>query len=134
HIFRKYGIDPEKIETWDDFIAAGKQILERSHGQTKMMPMGHNLLSTMFELLIQQNGGQIFDSAGRIAINSPQCAQAVEVMRKIAQAGIQSNIMAWGHEYMASINSDTLATFPSAVWFAGTIKDTAKEYPGTKEW
>jgi lactose/L-arabinose transport system substrate-binding protein len=133
-IFRKYGVDAGKIETWDDFIAAGKQILERSHGQTKMMPMGQNLLSTVFELLIQQNGGQIFDSEGRVAINSPKCAQALEVMHGIVQAGIHSNIPAWGHEYLASINSDSIATFPSAVWFAGTIKNTAKDYVGNKEW
>lgn len=134
HIFRKYGVDADKIETWDDFIAAGKHILERSHGQTKMLPMGQNLYATDFEILIQQDGGQIFDEQGRVAINSPQCVQALEVMHKIVQAGINSNILAWSLEYMASINSDSLATFPSAVWFAGTIKNTAKEYPGIKEW
>jgi lactose/L-arabinose transport system substrate-binding protein len=133
-IFRKYDVDAGKIETWDDFIAAGKQILARSHGRTKMMCMGQNLLSTVFELLIQQNGGQVFDSEGRVAINSPQCAQALEVMHRIVQAGIHSNIAAWTHEFMASVNGESVATFPYAVWFAGTIKDTAKDYAGNKEW
>ena len=27
HIFERYGIDPNKIETWDDYIEAGKLIL-----------------------------------------------------------------------------------------------------------
>src|SRR5258708_11609495 len=99
-----------------------------------MMCMGQNLLSTVFELLIQQNGGQVFDSEGRVAINSPQCAQAVEVMHKIVQAGIYSNIPAWMHEFLASINGESVATYPYAVWFAATIKSTAKDYAGNKEW
>ena len=31
-IFRKYGIDPGKIETWSDYIAAGRMIVRESGG------------------------------------------------------------------------------------------------------
>ena len=34
-IFEKYGIDPEKIETWEDYINAGKVILETNEIQAQ---------------------------------------------------------------------------------------------------
>src|SRR4051812_33202036 len=70
-LFARYGIDPEKIETWDDYIAAGKTILQKSGGRTKMLPLGTPNLVHMFEIMLRQLGGQVFDEQGRIAIDSP---------------------------------------------------------------
>ncbi|HZT41164.1 MAG TPA: sugar ABC transporter substrate-binding protein [Chthonomonadaceae bacterium] len=133
NIFQQYGIDPDKIETWDDFIAAGQEILQKSHGQTKMLPMDTGALATMYQLLIQQNGGQVFDDNGRIAVNSPQSRQALGVLRRMLQAGICSNVKMWGQEFMAGLNNDTIATYPEAAWFAGTIKDAAPDYGGKRQ-
>ncbi len=134
-LFRRYGIDPAKIETWDDYIKAGKEILRRSGGHTKMLPLGSNSLRPMFEMLIQQSGGQVFDDQGRIAINSPQTRQALSILQKMRGAGICSDIALWSQEFLAGLNDESIATYPIAIWFAGTIKDTVKDYAGKKaEW
>ena len=134
-LFRRYGIDPDKIETWDDYIEAGKEILRKSGGRTKMLPLGSNSLRPMFEMLIQQNGGQVFDDQGRIAINSPQTRQALALLQKMRAAGICSDIALWSQEFLAGLNDESIATYPIAIWFAGTIKDTVKDYAGKKaEW
>ena len=131
-VFARYGIDPEKIETWDDYIAAGKDILRKSGGRTKMLPLGSNGLRPMFEMLIQQNGGQVFDDAGRIAINSPQSREALEILRRMRAEGIGSDIQYWSQEFLAGLNDESIATYPIAVWFAGTMKDTVKDFGGRK--
>ncbi len=139
-IFRKYGIDPERIETWDDFIAAGKTIVERSHGQTKMFAMGAGTtasqpLTSMLEILLQQAGGQIFDDQGRVAIDSPASYQALGVIKRMLDAGICRNVPWWSQEWMAGLKDDSIATYPLAVWFGATIKDTVKDFAGEKpEW
>jgi len=134
-VFKKYGIAPEKIETWDDYIEAGKQIASKSGGRTKMLPLASNDLNSLFELLIQQTGGQIFDDEGRVAIDSPQCRQALEIIRHVREAGITADVPAWGQEWMAGFNDETIATYPSAVWLGGTLKDTVNDYTGKKaEW
>src|SRR5579862_5379840 len=51
-LFAKYGIDPSKIDTWDNYIAAGKVILQKSGGKTKMLPLGSGSMSEIFELLL----------------------------------------------------------------------------------
>jgi ABC-type sugar transport system, periplasmic component len=100
-----------------------------------MLMMGANTLRTMFEILLQQINGQIFDDAGRIAINSKECNEVLDVIRKMKLAGICSEVQMWGQEFMAGFNADTVASYPMAVWFAGTIKDTVKDFAGKKsEW
>ena len=131
-LFRRYGIDPDKITTWDDYIAAGKEILQKSGGRTKMLPLGSNSLRPMFEMLIQQTGGQVFDEQGRIAINSPQTRQALDVIQKARAAGICSDVALWSQEFLAGLNDESVATYPIAIWFAGTIKDTVKDFAGKK--
>lgn len=131
-LFQKYGIDPAKIETWDDYIEAGKRILQQSGGRTRMLPLGSNSLRPMFEMLIQQNGGQIFDERGRIAINSPQTRQVLNILKRMRAAGIGSDVALWSQEFLAGLNDDSIATYPIAVWFAGTIKDTVKDFAGKK--
>ncbi|MBN1345779.1 MAG: sugar ABC transporter substrate-binding protein [Phycisphaerae bacterium] len=129
-LFKRYDVDPNAIETWDDFIEAGKTILQRSGGKTKMLPMAPTTLAAMFEILLQQNGGQLFDEQGRIAVNSPEAAQVLGVLKRLLDAGICADVLMWGHEFMAGLKSDTIATYPMAVWFGGTIKDTVTEYAG----
>ena len=131
-LFRRYGIDPAKIDTWDDYIRAGQTILQKSGGRTKMLPLGSNDLEAMFELLLQQTGGQVFDDGGRIAIDSPQARQALGIIRRLRQAGICSDVPAYGQEWMAGFNDDSIATYPGAVWLAGLIEDTVGGGTDTK--
>jgi ABC-type glycerol-3-phosphate transport system substrate-binding protein len=129
-LFERYGIDPEAIETWDDYIEAGKRLLERSNGGTKMLFLATGQLTDTFELLLQQNGGQVFDAEGRIAVNSPETIETLEVLRKLLDSGIGANAPFWSHEFLASLRSDSVATYPIAAWFGGTIRDYAPETSG----
>jgi len=67
-LFARYSVDPETIETWDDYIAAGKHIVEASGGQTRMLALSVSGLFQFFEILMQQTGGGVFDPEGRIII------------------------------------------------------------------
>jgi lactose/L-arabinose transport system substrate-binding protein len=127
-IFEKYGIDADAIDTWDDFIAAGKTILKKSGGRTKMLPLSPNQIQPMHELLLQQLGGQIFDDQGRIAINSSKSRRAMDLLRKMLDSGICANVDNYSQEWLAGFNSDLIATYPGAVWLSGTIKDTVGVY------
>jgi lactose/L-arabinose transport system substrate-binding protein len=45
-------------------------------------------------------------------------------------AGICSDVALWSQEFLAGLNDESIATYPIAVWFAGTIKDTVKDFAG----
>jgi lactose/L-arabinose transport system substrate-binding protein len=135
HIFAKFGVDADKIETWDDFIAVGRVIVEKSRGKTKMLPLAKSQVQIMFEMLLQQLSGQVFDANGRIAVDSPQSRRVLDLIRRMLDAGICTDVETFTHDYLAGFNADTIATYPLAVWLGGTIKDTTGEYGSTKtEW
>lgn len=131
-LFAKYGVAPDRIETWDDFIEAGKTILAKSGGRTKMLTLGSNSIRPMYEMLLQQAGGQVFDDEGRIVIDSRQSAEVLALIKRMREAGICSDVAQYSQEYMAGFNDESLATYPMAVWFAGTIKDTVKDFAGKR--
>lgn len=130
HIFEKYGIDPDSIETWDDYITAGEIILKGSGGKTKMLCLPRGMLVDTFQATLQQAGGQFFDKEGRLAINSEKSLQVLRIMKRMIEAGIGANINYWTHEFLASQTSDVVATYPSGAWFGGTIRDYAKKTAG----
>ena len=127
-LFAHYGIDPEKIETWDDYLAAGRKMLKESGGRTKILPLGTPNLVHMFEMMLRQLGGQVFDAQGRIAIDSPEGRQVLDRITQLRDAGICAEVEWFKHEWLASFNDDTIASYPLAVWLSGTIKDTPGEY------
>ncbi len=130
HLFKEHGIDPNAIETWADYIAAGKRIVEASGGKTKMLFLPTGGLEVLFEILLQQTGGQIFDEEGRVAIGSPEVRTVIELLQTMLASGIGANALPWQHSFYASLKSDAVATYPLAAWFGGTIRDHAPETAG----
>ena len=129
-LFARYGIEPESIETWTDYVAAGKRMAEASDGQTRMLALSVSGLFPFFEMLMQQTSGGIFDREGRIIIRSAENVAALEVLRAILEADIAVPINTAGPEYYASFQNDTIATYPLAVWLGGSIKDYAAPTAG----
>jgi lactose/L-arabinose transport system substrate-binding protein len=131
HLFARYGIDPARIETWDDYIEAGREILRKSGGRTKMLALTPHWLQHPYELLLQQVNGQVFDEAGRVVIDSPASRRVLDLLRRMLDAGICAQVAPYTQEWMAGFNADTIATYPGAVWMGGTIKDTTGQYDAT---
>ena len=129
-IFEKHGVDPNTIETWDDFIAAGKQIFERSKGETRLMPISPNGLGQPFQILMLQAGGGIFNAKGEIIFDSVQNRVALKTVRKLLDSGICAAIGTSSGELQVSYNSDSIASYPGAVWMMADMKDSAKSTAG----
>jgi len=129
-IFEACGVDPESIVTWDDYVSAGVTIMKKSGGKTKMLCLPRGMLVELFEPLLQQSGGQIFDKEGRLAINSKESLQVLRVMRRMLEMGIGANINFWTHEFLASLKSRAVATYVAGAWFGGTIRDDAPTTSG----
>ncbi|MBX7257915.1 MAG: sugar ABC transporter substrate-binding protein [Candidatus Hydrogenedentes bacterium] len=129
-LFAKYHVDPDAIETWADYIEVGKRIVRESNGKTMMMALSVGWLFDMFEILMQQNGGGVFDPEGRIIINSPQNLEALEVLRALLDSKITAAMNPFSHEFYASMSDDSIASYPMAVWFGGSARDYTKGTAG----
>ncbi|MCL4693887.1 MAG: extracellular solute-binding protein, partial [Candidatus Hydrogenedentes bacterium] len=86
----------------------------------------------MFEMLMQQNGGQVFDDHGRVAIDSGQTREVMAVLESLLTAGITSNTAVFSQAFYTSLGTEEIASFPMAAWLGGFIKNYAPETSG--EW
>ena len=130
--FEQAGVNAEDIKTWDDFIEAGKKVMETcttpSGEPVKMLPIAPNG-SNFWRLILTENGGSFFDAEGNTVVNSPEALEAMEMAKKIYDSGIVQNYTDWA-EYEGVVVNESVATIPEAVWMIGTIKDKGPEQSG----
>lgn len=124
--FEQAGIDPESIETWDDFIEAGKKINDLG---VKMIPIAPSKNITVYGMLLNQLGSYYFDNEGNTAVNSPESIKAMEYVKKMYDADITFDNTNWDGLVTAT-KEGKIATVPSAVWWAGTLQDECEETSG----
>jgi lactose/L-arabinose transport system substrate-binding protein len=129
-IFKQYNINPDSIQTWDDYIAVGVKLREESHGTIQMLALSAADLIPPFEIWMQQNAGSIFDAQGRLILCSPQNVEVLAMMRKMFDAKITASFKIFSPEYFGSFASGKVASYPIAAWIMQDIKDYAPATAG----
>ena len=80
-LFKAAGVEMTEIETWDDFIAAGKKATRDFDGDGKIdqyaIVLDRRTESDYFSLLLQQGGG-FFDAEGNVIIDSEIAIETLE--------------------------------------------------------
>lgn len=67
-LFAKYGINPDKLKTWDDFVAAGRKVT--IPGQRYMMQFSDSDAGMGLEACLFQRDGGYFDPAGNCILDN----------------------------------------------------------------
>ena len=128
-LFEQAGIDPASIKTWDDYIAAGKKLMEATGGKVQMATMNMIDDDGWFRPLASQEGCAFFAEDGQtVTINQPGCVTALETMKKMKDAGILAN-GDWGGQ-IQNIKAGTVATAFYGGWYEGTIRSNAPDQSG----
>ena len=122
-IFERYNIDPDTIETWDDFIRVGEQITSQSGGATAMMPMLATELQDFLQIFMQQNGGGVFNEQGQIVLHQRANVEALELIGRLLQSPATRPGSMYSNEFLASLGADTTACFVGPAWQSANVKD-----------
>lgn len=126
-MYEKAGVDPQGIETWDDFIEAGKKVMAAVGGDVKFA--SSNADTSWFRMLSNEAGCAYFDDSGEtVTANQPGCVKALETLKKIADAGLLLNGN-WD-ETLQAIKGDKLASALYGAWYEGSIRGNAPEQSG----
>src|SRR5690625_862160 len=123
-IFEEVGIDPTKIETWDDYIEAGKQVVD--HTEKSFLGMDNEGL---FRIMLQQQGAYFFTEDGKLDLTSPEAEKAIGVIEEMRDSGILTYTNNWDGQVAAMKNGE-VATHPGAVWWSGTMIEQMPELSG----
>ncbi len=127
-MFEKAGIDPESIETYEDYIAAGKKLQEKLPG-TKMLGFQFTQEDNILRCMLPQNGTYYLNNDGEVTINSDEALEAVITLKRMIDEGIVMDTLNWDGLIRAN-KSDQIATTITGGWWGGTLKDQMPELAG----
>ncbi|WP_027092910.1 ABC transporter substrate-binding protein [Cohnella thermotolerans] len=112
--------DPKELEgmfaTWDDFIAKGKEVLEKSGGKVKMVPS----LGDVNDILKGQRPESYFDGN---KLNVPVLENIVSTLVKFRDSGIVDKLDQWTPAWNASFGTDKYMFIESPVWMPQYVID-----------
>lgn len=126
-IFEEAGVDPESIDTWDDFIEAGKTIKQETG--IDMVGINENAEESFYAILNGMQGGSYFDKDGNPMINSETSINAMELLKEIKEANISVNYPDWD-VMISTVQNGDVATVVEASWYAGTLMSAAPDLSG----
>ena len=123
--YENAGVDPASIVTWDDFVAAGEKIQEANPGV--IMTQGDlNGDTEWFRMVSNEQGcGYFSNDAQSITINGPGCVAALDVVKKLVDAGLMTAAI-WDEKIQSNAGG-TVATQMFGAWYEGTIRTGVPE-------
>ncbi|MEO8391629.1 MAG: extracellular solute-binding protein [Chloroflexota bacterium] len=128
----KYGVDPDQVKTWDDFIAAGQKISDASNGAAKIFTLPATGLPTEVLWSIQQgNKAEVIGDGDTVKIgaDSQEWKDTLALWRKVRDSGVGTQMDAWTQPWYTAIQDGSVVAFPFGTWFVETIIQQA---PDTK--
>jgi lactose/L-arabinose transport system substrate-binding protein len=128
--YKKAGVDPSSIKTWDDFIAAGKKI-QAANPDVTMTNADFNGDSEFFRMISNEQGCAYFAADGQsITVNQPGCVASMTKIKEMKDAGIISSA-----DWSTKITNNTAGTVASQMyggWYEGTIRTESPD--GSGKW
>ena len=136
-LFEKYGVEPDSIKTWDDYIAAGKKIDAASGGKVKMAISNQILnqgglfivLAQDHTMLSQQLGSGWWDDQGNPILDNAVNIRAMKLLKRFRDEGITLNDIT-GEAEVATMKDASVATYAHAAWWQLEPKFLAPETQG----
>ena len=128
-LYKAAGVDPASIETWDDFIAAGKKVAATTDGKVMMATIGKGSDDEWFRMMAVQNNCFYFSLDGKsVTVNQPGCVEALSKGKDIWDAKIL-NVGGWDQR-IQSFKASATASQIFGGWYEGTIRSNAADQSG----
>lgn len=127
-VYDEYDIDPDTIETWDDFIEEGQKLPDDQY----MLNLPENDLDGVWRYQFRQLGGEPFLESGEVNIHNEKSLQVARTINDVYEADIAANLEGWSSAWFGAYADATIASLPSGAWMEGTIRaempDTAGDW------
>lgn len=128
--FQQAGVDPATIQTWDDLIAAGTKIKQATGAKLMVGDLSDS--AALVPMIMQQQGSGYFTADGKVAIDSPEAKTALDIVKRMNDAGLIHNETGWDALVRAN-KEGKVATEPTGVWWSGTLTTEMPELSGKFE-
>lgn len=116
-MFDAAGIDPAKIKTTDDFIAAGKK-LQSKYPKSYIWNIGPNIAHYNLGMVLSGNNGKFINEKNEYIVSKdPGVRAAFEDFKKIVKSGVVAPINDFTPDWEKGFADSTIASSLISVWF-----------------
>jgi ABC-type glycerol-3-phosphate transport system substrate-binding protein len=130
-LFDKFGLKPEDLKTWDDYLRVGQDATKASNGQVKMLFLNRDDPFVWMQRIMHSELASGFFSldGGSVIIDDDANVMCLTMTKKLWDADV-----AWkdvsSDAQAAYIEKDQVMTVPHAVWMQSVIKSGSKNQDG----
>lgn len=129
-VMKEAEVDPAEIVTWDDYIEAGKKVLEKTG-----KPMCAAETADLFlpQLMLLEKGVQYVDESGQPNINTKEHAEVIEYIRDMIDSSVCEIAPGGGYhmeEWYGHLNGGEVASVALPLWYMGRFLDYCPDLEG----
>jgi lactose/L-arabinose transport system substrate-binding protein len=131
-LLQNAGIDPASLTTWDAYMKAGEQYVQKSGGKGWLTYLPtNNGNGQPIEIFMDGLKISFFEENGKpTAGNDPKMLQALQSYQQFLTTKTAEARSEWDAPWYTAIKNGEFATMPSAVWLDNTLKGQAPELSG----
>ncbi len=119
-----YTADDLKDITWDEFIAIGKDVKDKTG--KKLLSFGRDDGGLM-RIMLQSSGSWYFDGEGNVTMaNNKALIESLNVYKNIVDADIMVPTAGWT-EWVGAFNNGDAASVTTGAWIIGSVKAAADQ-------
>lgn len=112
-LFRRAGLDPEKPpRSWEEFATVARALTRDLNGDGKADRWGFEFTdhATLFECLLIQNGGELFDRRTRsMLFNSPEGVEALQYLVDLVRKDKAADFYLAGYQHQVDFAAEKVA-------------------------
>lgn len=132
-LFKEAGIDYAGIKTWDDLLAAGVTLKEKTGASLFSMDKAGTVGDSagLFELLMGLQGAFYYNAAGEITLNGDNGVNALAIIKKANDLGLVEDVPgSWDNLLITLRGERKVATTSSGGWLSGVMEQEAPAMAG----
>ncbi|MFS0638243.1 ABC transporter substrate-binding protein [Mesobacillus foraminis] len=125
------GVDIDSIKTWDDYVEAGKKVVEKTDA---VMTNVHTGDATQFQQMISQQGSDLFDESGKLTVDSEKNVKTLTLLNDMLYKHKIAELTPGGEphaeEYYSYMNDGKAASISMPLWYMGRFTDYMQDLKG----
>ncbi len=129
-ILNAAGVDPYEIETWDDYMQAGKIVKQKTG---KPMTTVEVTEQWSFWPLIAQQGSDFLDAEGNVILDNATNVKTLQYLKDLLNSGVAVATPGGFHhaeEYYGFMNDGGAASIWMPMWYMGRFTDYMPDLSG----
>jgi lactose/L-arabinose transport system substrate-binding protein len=132
-IFDKAGVSIDSIRTWDDLIAAGKTIKDKTGASLFSLDKAATVADSanLWQLLTALQDSFYFNAAGDITLNGAAGVHSLELLKQANDADLVADVTGGWDNFLLQIKGQIpVAVIPAPSWAAGVFEQQAPDMAG----